>query len=109
MKTSLKRIIAFVLVLALSFAAFATLVSAAPVSASAKTESASIGSFFKKLADAIKGFLDKIFNKKPDPEPEPEPDTTTTEPAQSDSDKIVDDSWDFVDKTGDVDYIGGVH
>ena len=22
---------------------------------------------------------------------------------------IVDDSWDFVDKTGDVDYIGGVH
>ena len=107
MKTSLKRIIAFVL--ALSFAAFATVVSAAPVSASAKTESASIGSFFKKLADAIKGFLDKIFNKKPDPEPEPEPDTTTTEPAQSDSDKIVDDSWDFVDKTGDVDYIGGVH
>lgn len=107
MKTSLKRIIAFVLVLALSFAAFATVVSAAPVSASAKTESASIGSFFKKLADAIKGFLDKIFNKKPDPEPEPEPDTT--EPAQSDSDKIVDDSWDFVDKTGDVDYIGGVH
>jgi len=109
MKTSLKRIIAFVLVLALSFAAFATVVSAAPVSASAKTESASIASFFKKLADAIKGFLDKIFNKKPDPEPEPEPDTTTTEPAQSDSDKIVDDSWDFVDKTGDVDYIGGVH
>lgn len=54
MKTSLKRIIAFVLVLALSFAAFATVVSAAPVSASAKTESASIGSFFKKLADAIK-------------------------------------------------------
>jgi hypothetical protein len=107
MKTSLKRIIAFVLVLALSFAAFATVVSAAPVSASAKTESASIGSFFKKLADAIKGFLDKIFNKKPDPKPEPEPDTT--EPAQSDSDKIVDDSWDFVDKTGDVDYIGGVH
>ena len=107
MKTSLKRIIAFVLVLALSFAAFATGVSAAPVSASAKTESASIGSFFKKLADAIKGFLDKIFNKKPDPKPEPEPDTT--EPAQSDSDKIVDDSWDFVDKTGDVDYIGGVH
>lgn len=107
MKTSLKRIIAFVLVLALSFAAFATVVSAAPVSASAKTESASIGSFFKKLADAVKGFLDKIFNKKPDPEPEPEPDTT--EPAQSDSDKIVDDSWDFVDKTGDVDYIGGVH
>ena len=107
MKTSLKRIIAFVLVLALSFAAFATVVSAAPVSASAKTESASIGSFFKKLADAIKGFLDKIFNKKPDPKPEPEPDTT--EPAQSDSDKIVDDSWDFVDKTGDVDYIGGDH
>ena len=107
MKTSLKRIIAFVLVLALSFAAFATVVSAAPVSASAKTESASIGSFFKKLADAIKGFLDKIFNKKPDPKPEPEPDTT--EPAQSDSDQIVDDSWDFVDKTGDVDYIGGVH
>ena len=107
MKTSLKRIIAFVLVLALSFAAFATVVSAAPVSASAKTESASIGSFFKKLADAVKGFLDKIFNKKPDPEPEP--DTTTTEPAQSDSDKIVDDSWDFVDKTGDVDYIGGLH
>lgn len=107
MKTSLKRIIAFVLVLALSFAAFATVVSAAPVSASAKTESASIGSFFKKLADAIKGFLDKIFNKKPDPKPEPEPDTT--EPAQPDSDKIVDDSWDFVDKTGDVDYIGGVH
>ena len=107
MKTSLKRIIAFVLVLALSFVAFATVVSAAPVSASAKTESASIGSFFKKLADAIKGFLDKIFNKKPDPKPEPEPDTT--EPAQSDSDKIVDDSWDFVDKTGDVDYIGGVH
>lgn len=107
MKTSLKRIIAFVLVLALSFAAFATVVSAAPVSASAKTESASIGSFFKKLADAVKGFLDKIFNKKPDPKPEPEPDTT--EPAQSDSDKIVDDSWDFVDKTGDVDYIGGVH
>lgn len=107
MKTSLKRIIAFVLVLALSFAAFATVVSAAPVSASAKTESASIGSFFKKLADAVKGFLDKIFNKKPDPKPEPEPDTT--EPAQPDSDKIVDDSWDFVDKTGDVDYIGGVH
>lgn len=105
MKTSLKRIIAFVLVLALSFAAFATVVSAAPVSASAKTESASIGSFFKKLADAVKGFLDKIFNKKPDPVPEPD----TTEPAQSDSDKIVDDSWDFVDKTGDVDYIGGVH
>ena len=109
MKTSLKRIIAFVLVLALSFAAFETVVSAAPVSASAKTESASIVSFFKKLADAVKGFLDKIFNKKPDPEPEPEPDTTTTEPAQSDSDKIVDDSWDFVDKTGDVDYIGGLH
>lgn len=103
MKKTLKRVLAVILVLALSLTALAAVASAAP--AADRAESASVAGFFKKLANAIKGIIDKIFGGDK-PEPKPEPDTTApvqpTAPAEE-------PGFEFVRDSGKLDYVGDFH
>ena len=104
MKT-FKRVLAVILVLALSLTALATVAFAAP--AADKAESASIGSaignFFKKIASAIKNIIDKITGgNKPNPEP------GTTEPAEPDT-TTEDSGFEFVKDSGKLDHVGDFH
>lgn len=105
MKKTLKRVLAVILVLALSLTALAAVASAAP--AAEKAESASvgsaIGSFFKKIANAIKGIIDKIVGGI---KPKPEPDTTA--PAEPNA-PAEDSGFEFVRDSGKLEHVGDFH
>lgn len=103
MKKTLKRVLAVILVLALSLTALAAVASAAP--AAEKAESASVGSFFKKIANAIKGIIDKIVGGIK-PEPKPEPDTTA--PAEPNA-PAEDSGFEFVRDSGKLEHVGDFH
>ena len=107
MKKTLKRVLAVILVLVLSLTALAAVASAAP--AAEKAESASvgsaIGSFFKKIANAIKGIIDRIVGGIR-PEPKPEPDTTA--PAEPNA-PAEDSGFEFVQDSGKLEHVGDFH
>lgn len=103
MKKTLKRVLAVILVLVLSLTALATVASAAP--AAEKAESASVGSFFKKIANVIKGIIDKIVGGIK-PEPKPEPDTTA--PAEPNA-PAEDSGFEFVRDSGKLEHVGDFH
>lgn len=104
MKKTFKRVLAVILVLALSLTALASVASAAP--AAGKAESASIGSaignFFKKIANAIKSIIDKITGGD---KPTPEPDTT----APAEDVPAADEGFEFVQDSGKLDHVGDFH
>lgn len=105
MNKTFKRILAAILVLVLSMSFLtATTAAASAADQSASAQSLSIGSFFKKIASAIKSIFDKIFggNK---PNPDPKPDETTTVPAAPEADN----KFDFKENVGGADYVGGFH
>lgn len=101
MKKTLKRVLAVILVLVLSLTALAAVASAAP--AAEKAESASVGSFFKKIANAIKGIIDKIVGGI---KPKPEPDTTA--PAEPNA-PAEDSGFVFVRDSGKLEHVGDFH
>lgn len=103
MKKTLKRVLAVILVFVLSLTALAAVASAAP--AAEKAESASVGSFFKKIANAIKGIIDKIVGGIK-PEPKPEPDTTA--PAEPNA-PAEDSGFEFVQDSGKLEHVGDFH
>lgn len=103
MKKTLKRVLAVILVLVLSLTALAAVASAAP--AAEKAESASVGSFFKKIANAIKGIIDKIVGGIK-PESKPEPDTTA--PAEPNA-PAEDSGFEFVRDSGKLEHVGDFH
>lgn len=103
MKKTLKRVLAVILVLVLSLTALATVASAAPVAEKAESASvgSAIGSFFKKIANVIKGIIDKIVGGI-----KPEPDTTA--PAEPNA-PAEDSGFEFVRDSGKLEHVGDFH
>ncbi len=105
MNKTFKRILAAILVLVLSMSFLtATAAAASAADQSASAQSLGIGSFFKKVASAIKSIFTKIFggNK---PEPQPQPEETTTVPAVPEADN----KFEFKENVGSAEYAGGFH
>ena len=106
MKKTIKRILLTVLVLILSMSILTATVAAAPAAEqNSSAQSAGIGSFFKKIAAAVKNIIDKIFNRNPDPQPQPE---DTTIPSVPDAPE-ADNNFEFKENVGGADYVGGFH
>ncbi len=103
MKKTFKRVLAVILVLALSLTALATVVSAASAAGDAESVSigSTIGNLFKKIVNAIKSIIDKITGGS---KPNPEPDTTV--PAE---DTTADEGFEFVQDSGKIDHVGDFH
>lgn len=105
MNKTFKRILAAILVLVLSMSFLtATVAAASAADQSASAQSLGIGSFFKKIANAIKGIIDKIFGGSK-PEPQPQPDETTTVPVVPEADN----RFEFKESVGSAEYAGGFH
>ncbi len=107
MKKTLKRVLAVILVLVLSLTALAVFFydSASSEMYYCYIVGSAIGNFFKRIANAIKGIIDKIVGGIK-PEPKPEPDTTA--PAQPNA-PAEDSGFEFVRDSGKLEHVGDFH